>query len=401
MGKVSTIELKIPNLGEAEETEIIEINIASGSLVNENDPLIVLESEKAAMEIPSDFSGKITELMVKEGDLVQEGQVFAIIESSSQVETNEPHSEEAKEEENNFNQDSEKKINEKNLSVNLNLSGINAGPAVRKYARELEIDLTKITPTGRNKKITKEDLKKFIHSKDEPNLPFVNYKESDFKDIGEYEIQNLSKIRSIGARNLHQSWISIPHVTHFEEIEMERMNAMKVEKRLSPLSLVCQAFVKTLQIFPIFNSSLVEKDRLLIKKTVNLGIAVDTEQGLVVPVIKNTNEMSAEEIMDCISDLAERAKSKKLLSNDLNGASATVSSLGKLGGIGFTPIINPPEVCILAVSRSKKVLGLDENGKVIQKELLPVSLSYDHRVINGADAGRFMDKFKYLLENIK
>jgi pyruvate dehydrogenase E2 component (dihydrolipoamide acetyltransferase) len=400
MGKVSIVELKIPNLGEAEETEIIEINIASGSLVNENDPLIVLESEKAAMEIPSDFSGKITELMVKEGDLVQEGQVFAIIESSSQIEKNEPYSEEAKEE-NNFNQGCEKKINENNLSVNLNLSGINAGPAVRKYARELEIDLTKITPTGRNRKITKEDLKKFIHSKDESNLPFVNYKESDFNDIGEYEIQNLSKIRSIGARNLHQSWISIPHVTHFEEIEMERINALKSGKGLSPLSVVCQAFVETLQIFPIFNSSLIEKDRLLIKRTVNLGIAVDTEQGLVVPVIKNTNEMSAKEIMECISDLAERAKSKKLLSNDLNGASATVSSLGKLGGIGFTPIINPPEVCILAVSRSKKVLGLDDEGKVIQKELLPVSLSYDHRVINGADAGRFMDKFKYLLENIK
>ena len=401
MGKVSTIELKIPNLGEAEETEIIEIYIASGSLVNENDPLIVLESEKAAMEIPSDFSGKITELMVKEGDLVQEGQVFAIIESSSQIETNEPHSEKVKEEENNFNQGNEKKINENNLSVNLNLSGINAGPAVRKYARELEIDLTKITPTGRNRKITKEDLKKFIHSKDESKIPFASYKESDFKDIGEYEIQNLSKIRTIGARNLHQSWISIPHVTHFEEIEMERINALKVEKGLSPLSLVCQAFVETLQIFPIFNSSLVEKDRLLIKKTVNLGIAVDTEQGLVVPVIKNTNEMSAKEIMECISDLAQRAKSKKLLSNDLKGASATISSLGKLGGIGFTPIINPPEVCILAVSRSKKVLSLDEEGKVIQKELLPVSLSYDHRVINGADAGRFMDKFKYLLEDIK
>jgi len=400
MGKVSIIELKIPNLGEAEETEIIEINIASGSLVNENDPLIVLESEKAAMEIPSDFSGKITELMVKEGDLVQEGQVYAIIESSSQIEKNEPYSEEAKKE-NNSNQGSEKKINDNNLSVNLNLSGINAGPAVRKYARELEIDLTKITPTGRNRKITKEDLKKFIHSKDESNLPFVNYKESDFNDIGEYEIQNLSKIRSIGARNLHQSWISIPHVTHFEEIEMERINALKSGKGLSPLSVVCQAFVETLQIFPIFNSSLIEKDRLLIKRTVNLGIAVDTEQGLVVPVIKNTNEMSAKEIMECISDLAERAKSKKLLSNDLNGASATVSSLGKLGGIGFTPIINPPEVCILAVSRSKKVLGLDDEGKVIQKELLPVSLSYDHRVINGADAGRFMDKFKYLLENIK
>ena len=194
MGKVNTIELKIPNLGEAEETEIIEINIASGSLVNENDPLIVLESEKAAMEIPSDFSGKITELRVKEGDLVHEGQVYAIIESSSEVEVDEPQPEDKKEIQNSTNLNNEKKINQKELSINSSLSGINAGPAVRKYARELEIDLTKITPTGRNRKITKEDLKKFIHSKDEFNLPFFNCVESDFRDIGDYQVESLSKL---------------------------------------------------------------------------------------------------------------------------------------------------------------------------------------------------------------
>lgn len=401
MGKVNAIELKIPNLGEAEETEIIEINIVSGSLVNENDPLIVLESEKAAMEIPSDFSGKITELRVKEGDSVQEGQVYAIIEPSNLPDKSESQSEVIKEVDKSPNPEDQNKINKNNPEISFNLRDINAGPAVRKYARELEIDLRKIIPSGRNRKITKEDLKKFIHSKNESKIPFTNFTEDDFKNIGEYEIQNLSKIRSIGAKNLHQSWISIPHVTHFEEIEMEAINTLKMKEGLSPLSIVSKAFTEALQYFPIFNSSLIEKDRLLIKKTVNLGIAVDTEQGLVVPVIKEAENMDAKGIMNSISDLAERAKSKKLLSNDLSGATATISSLGKLGGIAFTPIINPPEVCILAISRSKQALAIDENDKVIQKEVLPVSLSYDHRVINGADAGRFMNKLKNLLETRK
>ena len=399
MGKVNLIELKIPNLGEAEETEIIEVNVTAGTIVEENDPLIVLESEKAAMEIPSDYSGKIIEIKVKEGQSVQEGQVYAVIESEEISKLSEDNHQ--------INdlvevpKDFPKQVNEYQPDKKINLTGINAGPAVRKYARELEIDLSRIQPSGRNGKITKEDLKRYIHSNKDSGFSFAEYQEKDFGEIGDYEIEALSKIRKIGAKNLHQAWLTIPHVTHFEEIEMTNINILKKNKGLSPLSLVAQCFVATLQDFPIFNSSLIEEDKVLIKKSVNLGIAVDTDQGLIVPVIKNANDMSAQEMMENISDLAEKARTKKLLTQHLIGATATISSLGKFGGTGFTPIINPPEVCILAVSRSKKVLGFDEQGRVIEKEILPVSLSYDHRVINGGDAGRFMDRLKSHLENIK
>ena len=399
MGKVNLIELKIPNLGEAEETEIIEVNVTAGTIVEENDPLIVLESEKAAMEIPSDYSGKIIEIKVKEGQSVQEGQVYAVIESEEISKLSEDNHQ--------INdlvevpKDFPKQVNEYQPGNKINITGINAGPAVRKYARELEIDLSRVQPSGRNGKITKEDLKIYIHSNKNSGFSFAEYQEKDFAEIGEYEIEPLSKIRKIAAKNLHQAWLTIPHVTHFEEIEMTNINILKKNKGLSPLSLVAQCFVATLQDFPIFNSSLIEEDKVLIKKSVNLGIAVDTDQGLIVPVIKNANDMSAQEMMENISDLAEKARTKKLLTQHLIGATATISSLGKFGGTGFTPIINPPEVCILAVSRSKKVLGFDEQGRVIEKEILPVSLSYDHRVINGGDAGRFMDRLKSHLENIK
>ena len=399
MGKVNLIELKIPNLGEAEETEIIEVNVTAGTIVEENDPLIVLESEKAAMEIPSDYSGKIIEIKVKEGQSVQEGQVYAVIESEEISKLSEDNHQ--------INdlvevpKDFPKQVNEYQPGNKIDITGINAGPAVRKYARELEIDLSRIQPSGRNGKITKEDLKRYIHSNKDSGFSFAEYQEKDFGEIGDYEIEALSKIRKIGAKNLHQAWLTIPHVTHFEEIEMTNINILKKNKGLSPLSLVAQCFVATLQDFPIFNSSLIEEDKVLIKKSVNLGIAVDTDQGLIVPVIKNANDMSAQEMMENISDLAEKARTKKLLTQHLIGATATISSLGKFGGTGFTPIINPPEVCILAVSRSKKVLGFDEQGRVIEKEILPVSLSYDHRVINGGDAGRFMDRLKSHLENIK
>ena len=399
MGKVNLIELKIPNLGEAEETEIIEVNVTAGTIVEENDPLIVLESEKAAMEIPSDYSGKIIEIKVKEGQSVQEGQVYAVIESEEISKLSEDNHQ--------INdlvevpKDFPKQVNEYQPDKKINLTGINAGPAVRKYARELEIDLSRIQPSGRNGKITKEDLKRYIHSNKDSGFSFAEYQEKDFGEIGDYEIEALSKIRKIGAKNLHQAWLTIPHVTHFEEIEMTNINILKKNKGLSPLSLIAQCFVAALQDFPIFNSSLIKEDKVLIKKSVNLGIAVDTDQGLIVPVIKNANDMSAQEMMENISDLAEKARTKKLLTQHLIGATATISSLGKFGGTGFTPIINPPEVCILAVSRSKKVLGFDEQGRVIEKEILPVSLSYDHRVINGGDAGRFMDRLKSHLENIK
>jgi pyruvate dehydrogenase E2 component (dihydrolipoamide acetyltransferase) len=394
MANIKTLELKIPNLGDAESTEIIEVNVKVGDKISINDPLIVLESEKAAMEVPSDFAGEISELLVSEGENVSEGQIYAKIIAEENLDHKQNAENEKVTSEKTESQETEAEIS----NVAYDFSGINAGPAVRKYARELEIDLAKITGSGKNSRITKDDLKNFIHSSKQTDsmsqLPLA----SDFEEFGSYEVLKLSKIRALGAKNLASAWTAIPHVTHFEEIDLSKINELRNVSKLSPLSYLVKCIANNLLEFKEFNASLLQNDEILLKNYINMGIAVDTPNGLVVPVIKNANKLSIEEINSTIKTLAEKAINKKLLSKDLIGATFTVSSLGKIGGVGFTPIINSPEVAIIGISRTKKVLKMQDQ-KVREVDILPISLSYDHRVINGADAGRFMDNLKNMIEN--
>ena len=393
MGEVETIDIKIPNLGEAESTEIIEVNIKAGDKVNINDPLIVLESEKAAMEVPSDFDGEITEVYVKEGDSVDEGMLFAQIKAKSK----EKFKAEPKEIQSTNIQENDVQPG-KTLKEMIDISGVNAGPAVRKYARELEIDLTKITGSGKNQRVTKEDLKNFIHKAKNINN-FLTFSEDDFKDQGSYSIEKLTKIRALGAKNLHNSWVSIPHVTHFEDINLKALNDIRAQTKYSLLAYFVYALSQVLKEFPYFNASLISDDKVLLKDYINIGIAVDTEMGLVVPVLKDADKKNVQQISEEINLLAEKARERKLFEKDLAGSTFTISSLGKIGGTGFTPIINPPEVAIVSLSRSKKILQLVDNNPV-EIEILPFRLSYDHRVINGADAGRFCYQLKSLIESI-
>ena len=394
MANIKTLELKIPNLGDAESTEIIEVNVKVGDKISINDPLIVLESEKAAMEVPSDFAGEISELLVSEGENVSEGQIYAKIIAEENLDHKQNTETEKVTSEKTESHETEAEIS----NVAYDFSGINAGPAVRKYARELEIDLAKITGSGKNSRITKDDLKNFIHSSKQTDsmsqLPLA----SDFEEFGSYEVLKLSKIRALGAKNLASAWTAIPHVTHFEEIDLSKINELRNVSKLSPLSYLVKCIANNLLEFKEFNASLLQNDEILLKNYINMGIAVDTPNGLVVPVIKNANQLSIEEINSTIKTLAEKAINKKLLSKDLIGATFTVSSLGKIGGVGFTPIINSPEVAIIGISRTKKVLKMQDQ-KVREVDILPISLSYDHRVINGADAGRFMDNLKNMIEN--
>ena len=387
------IELKIPNLGEAESTEIIEVNIEPGKEVSLNDPLLVLESEKAAMEIPSDFQGQIKEVLIKEGDEVSEGMVFATMEVLKEEVIKSETEDTAK-----IEQTTTQNTVSEATTVTYSIKGINAGPAVRKYARELEIDLTKITPSGRNNKITKADLIKFIHSGKEAISSYLTFSEDELSKYGEYIIEEQSKIRALGAKNLHKSWVSIPHVTHFEEVDLTQIMIKRKTINASVLSYVIEGICKTLKEFPIFNSSLLAENKIMMKKYINIGVAVDTDMGLVVPVIKDVDSLNVENIDSSVANLAEKARGKKLRNSDLEGSTFTVSSLGKLGGLGFTPIINPPEVAIIAVSNFNKRLVLDD-GDVLEKTFLPISLSYDHRVINGGDAGKFMVYLKHILES--
>ncbi len=396
------IELKIPNLGEAEDTEIIEISVTKGDKLSKNDPIIVLESEKAAMEVPSDFDGIIKDIKVKEGDSVKEGTVFAVIE----VEENEVVIEEKEEKE-------EIKTTSKLVppienkthiieKASIDLSGINAGPAVRKIARELEIDLNKIIGSGKNKMITKDDLKNFIHS----NTSVQKIEFADLKSLeifGDYDIQNQSKIRKAGAKNLTQSWQSIPHVSHFEEAEITKIEKQRKELneisaiKITPLSYIIKATSLALKEFPLMNSSLVDDGKLMVKKYINIGVAVNTDQGLVVPVVKDVNNLKIGQIAEKILEISIKARDKKLMKDDITGSTFTISSLGGIGGTGFTPIINPPEVGIIGVSRAKITPTID-NGALVESTILPFSLSYDHRVINGVDAGNFMNFIKATIE---
>ena len=393
------IELKVPNLGEAEDTEIIEISVKKGDKLNRNDPIIVLESEKAAMEVPSDYDGVVKDIKVKEGDSVKEGVIFAVIEVEE--------TEETKTIEDTAISSSEKLARDKELkqpvieTLSIDFSGINAGPAVRKIARELEIDLKKINGTGKNAMITKEDLKNYIHSSTSNTPSYVSL--DSLKDYGEFEIEQQSKIRKLGAKNLTESWTSIPHVTHFEEIDISIIEKQRADlnknspTKITPLSYLVIKVVSALKEFPQFNAALVGEGKIMLRKYFNIGIAVDTKDGLLVPVIKDADSLKINEVANEIIMLAEKAKNKKLLEKNLSGGTFSISSLGPMGGIGFTPIINPPEVAIIGVSRAKKVPVL-EGDKLVEKTILPVALSYDHRVINGADAGRFMNFLKSEIE---
>ena len=399
------IDLKIPNLGEAEDTEIIEVSVSKGEKIKKNDPLVVLESEKAAMEVPADYDGVVIDILVKEGESVAEGKVFATLEINEEIsktETKENEGikvEDKKIEISNKNDRKDEKITE-NFK---NFEGINTGPAVRKISRELGIDLSKILGTGKNGFITKDDVKNYIHSlSSEKTQSYADL--SELESFGDFVLENQTKIRKIGAKNLFSSWTSIPHVTHFEEVditnlEIHRRMLNEVSKnKISLLAYIVKACSIMLLNKPVFNSSLVGEGKLMLKKYVNIGIAVNTDQGLIVPVIKNVEELNLGQISEKIIEFAYKARKKTIMEKDLKGATFTISSLGKIGGTGFTPIINPPEVGILAVSRSKKIL-VSENNEILEKTFMPLALSYDHRVINGVDAGEFMQELKNLMED--
>ena len=315
------IELKVPNLGEAEDTEIIEISVKKGDTLNKNDPIIVLESEKAAMEVLSDYNGTIKDILVKEGDSVKEGVVFAVIEVEESDEK-EPMEDVAISisQELPSSEDAKKSLIE---AASIDYSGINAGPAVRKIARELEIDLKKINGSGKNAMITKEDLKNFIHSSASIAPSYASL--DSLKDFGEFEIEQQSKIKKLGAKNLTESWNSIPHVTHFEEIDIslieeqrEKLNKKSATK-LTPLSYLVIKVVASLQEFPQFNAALVGEGQIMLRKYFNIGIAVDTKDGLLVPVIKEADNLNITEVANEIIMLAEKAKNKKLLEKNLSG----------------------------------------------------------------------------------
>ena len=395
--------------------------------MNIDDPLITLETEKAAMDIPSPFSGKVDSLFVELGVKISEGDnICELLSEDSDVingkkEKIEEHIDSKKE-------DSEESpiveaefIDQPissdpiihNKTITKSFAGVHASPSVRKLARELGADLTLIEGTGMKRRILPEDLKSHIKailsgsksntSNSLPSIPII-----DFSSFGEIETLSLSRIKKISGPRLQASWINIPHVTQHDEIDIHELEQIRIDMKeeaknksiqLSILPFIIKAITNALSEFPDFNSSLSSDGKKLIKKKyINIGFAANTEQGLMVPVLRDAKKKSVLDIAKDLSELSELARSGKIKINDLEGGTFTVSSLGGFGGTGFTPIINAPEVAILGIARAQ-VKPVFNNGQFLPKLILPISLSYDHRVIDGVGGIQFTTYLKQLLEN--
>jgi pyruvate dehydrogenase E2 component (dihydrolipoamide acetyltransferase) len=413
---MTTKILNIPDLGEAEDVEVIEICVKPGDIVNEEDPIIVLESDKAAMEIPASFGGKVLSIQVSIGDKVRAGSPFLEIEGDSDepsIDTQNPVIDSVMTTEIPQILDKSEEAIEQSIEASLpqdfrTRDSVYAGPAVRKLAREFGIQLSLVAPSGPKSRIQKEDLHAFVKAslRGSSSRAFIfTQPDIDYSKWGSVEERSLSKFQKSSLNNLHTSWINIPHVTQHDECDLSKLLSLRAQLntkhklKISPLAFIAKVTADVLEEFPMLNSSL-DQDlkKIILKNYVNLGIAVDTPEGLIVPNIKNVQEKSIVNIAEEIAMLASAAKTRKLKIPDLKGASFTISSLGAIGGKFFTPIINPPEVGILGLSKTfPKVVA--KNDEFESREFLPLSLSYDHRVINGVYAVQFVTQLGAALKD--
>ena len=431
--EVTTVHL--PDIGDFTDVEVIEVHVSVGDTVAVDESLITLESDKATMDVPSPSAGDVTEVLVSLGDKISEGDPILTLAGHTQQtgdskRDQKPSSEKPKPStttpkdvatetpESDSSDDVSSAIGsdpfaprrppiEPPPAQRSKGALAHASPAVRRFARELGADLAQIRGTGAKGRILKEDVQNFVKSAlqeglSQPRGGIVGpppIPEVDFSQFGSTESVRLSKIKKITGDRLHRSWLDIPHVTHHDEADISELDvfrkAIDAEERVSGtrvtiLAFICKAIINALQQYPNFNSSLsADAQSLILKKYFNIGVAVDTPNGLVVPVIRDVEKLGVLEIAKTLQNLGEKARDGKLTPTDFQGGCFTISSLGGIGGRFFTPIINPPEVAILGVSRNHQV-AVPGDGGIEWKTMLPLSLSYDHRVIDGAEAARFV-----------
>ena len=422
-----TVQLLVPDLGDIEQVEVIEVAAQAGARVAPGDLLVVLESDKASMEIPAEIEGELLEVFVSPGDQVSAGSLLASALISGGVHPQEPPAPAAPaaprvpldnaEGSSQLSTQTNPPEQERTLSSEPGGTPVYAGPATRRLAREIGVSLDQVNGTGNRGRITKDDVKAWAKARltqpvvadpgasGLPALPFV-----DFAKFGSIEEVPLSRIQKQVAINMHRSWVNIPHVTQHADADIEDLEAfrqsMKSEAQgrginLSPLAFIIKAVCRTLEAHQKLNGSVSsDGEHIVLKHYINVGIAVDTPDGLVVPVIRGADQLGLWALAERAQALAEQARSKKLALDDLSGGTFTVSSLGAIGGTGFTPIINAPEVAILGVGKSV-MQPVWQNDGFEPRLTLPLSLSYDHRVINGTDGGHFMATLVELLGDIR
>ena len=423
----ASVEVIVPDIGDFQDVEIIEVFVKPGDAVNVEDPLITLESDKATMEVPSSDAGTIETVLVKVGDRVSAGTAVVRLSTSGGVATapsvpaaSTPEVAKADSAPTPAQAASTSSVAEPSKIDEAAFRKAHASPSVRKFARELGVDLSKLSGSGRKNRITKEDVQNYVKqavTKAEagvattpaasgsgiPAMPEV-----DFSKFGEIETQDLPRIKKISGKNLHRVWLNIPAVTHHDEVDITNLEdfrkelkdeAAKQGVRITLLAFIMKALAANLKQFPTFNSSLTpDGERLILKKYFHIGVAVDTPNGLVVPVIRDVDKKSVYDLARDLGEMSIKARDGKLKSQDMQGGSMTISSLGGIGGTAFTPLVNAPEVAILGLTRSR--MQPVWNGKeFIPRLMQPVDVSYDHRVIDGAEAARFVASLgKYLTD---
>lgn len=377
-------KIVVPDFGDVQTITVVDVYVSVGDEVAVDDSLIALESEKAVMDIPSPFAGIIKEVLIKENDITKSGDLIALIEVANLSNTD---------------VEIEKEVEVPVVEIKDEKMIFHATPSVRAYARQHGIDLAAVAPTGPNDRILLQDMQQRT-TVPEPVL-------EDFSKYGELEEVAIGRIQKISGPHLQKNWQTIPHVTHFDEADITELENFRKElnrdlqegeMRFGILGFIIKAVVAVLQEFPLFNSSLSQTgDKIILKKYYHIGIAVDTSEGLMVPVLKDVESKGIKQLGTELSQLSFNARQGKLAIPDIQGATFTISSLGGIGGTGFTPIVNGPQVAILGLSRSYQKPVWD-GDKFVPRLTLPFSVSYDHRVIDGAEAARFC---KVLAQDIR
>ena len=408
---MSETEIKVPNIGDFKDVEVIEVLVSEGQILQKNDPIITIESDKSSVEIPSNFEGKIKSLKTKVGDKISEGDLILILEETSPTKEN---TEEKPNIEKEFKKIKVIKPETERTSINQvkNLSNeiSSASPKARKFARELGVDITQVVGSEKDGRVVEEDIKKFVSSttknineiKEDKIKKIKN--EFEHSDFGEIEIKDIPRVKKLSSVYLTNSWTTIPHVTNHDEADITEMENFRSsltdmytgEKiKITPLAFIIKALVASLKKFPSFNSSIdeIETGKMTFKKYFHIGIAVDTPNGLMVPKIRNADNKKISLLSKELKEVSELCRNLKIDKKELFGGSMTITSLGGIGGSFFTPIINFPEVAILGVGKSQKK-QIFINGKFQTRTMLPISLSYDHRIIDGAEAARFNNDLK-------
>ncbi|MBF6647615.1 dihydrolipoyllysine-residue acetyltransferase [Methylobacter sp. BlB1] len=427
----SLIELKVPDIGNFTDVDVIDVLVKPGDVIAVDQTLAVLETDKASMDLPASAAGTVQEVFIKVGDKVSEGSLIATVSAEAEQAgaakpEEKPEPKEAAPEEKAPEQPAQaapqpapapKPASAPEPAAQpASGKAAHATPAVRLFARELGVDISKITAgSGRKGRILKEDVKNHVKQimtegfaqggAGIPPIPAV-----DFSQFGAIEEQKLNKIKRLTGQNLSRAWLNLPMVTYHEEVDITEMeafrNALNAEKaagdtKITGLVFIIKALIAAMQQFPQFNSSLsTDGEKLIYKKYFNVGIAVDTPNGLVVPVIRDADKKGINELTAELADKSAKARQGKLMPADMQGGCITISSLGGIGGTAFTPIVNAPEVAILGITRSK-MQPIWDGREFVPRLMLPLDLTYDHRVIDGAEGARFMAVIKQYLGDIR